>query len=409
MLGPSYVTPTNDKIEELYEESSPNKPVLFLLQAGADPTQTIDDFAVKKKKPSINKVSMGEAQEIPAKEKLKEGHATGRWLLLSNCQLSLELMADMEDLLNPKDHSVHPDFRIWITCEADNAFPLGLLQMAIKNSFVPPKGLQAGLSRTFNTQINPDFLERVEPLDKWRNVVFAVCFMHSIVLERRKYGPLGFTVPYEYNYGDMESSLLFIEKHMNHCFQNQIKESWKAIRYITCEVQYGGRITDDLDREMFSTYGELWLSEKLFDEKYNFNSAYTEFSYIIPQETEHAKYIDYINGMPAQDSPEIFGLNKLADLTFRLNESQALISTLIDTQPKESGGSGGLSREDEVKARIENDFIKNLPPNFDPIDVKNMIAKFKAPPRIDATKNIPLTVFLKQEIAQFQKILDIVR
>ena len=112
-----------------------------MLQAGADPTQTIDDFAVKKKKPSINKVSMGEAQEVPAKEKLKEGHATGRWLLLSNCQLSLELMSDMEDLLNPKGHSVHPDFRIWITCEADTNFPLGLLQMAIKNSFVPPKGL----------------------------------------------------------------------------------------------------------------------------------------------------------------------------------------------------------------------------------------------------------------------------
>ena len=113
--------------------------------------------------------------------------------------------------------------------------------------------------------------------------------------------------------------------------------------------------------------------------------------------------------MPSQDSPIIFGLNTLADLTFRLNESQALINTLVDTQPKESGGSGGLSREDEVKARIENDFIKNLPPNFDPVDVKNLVAKFKALPRIDATKNIPLTVFLKQEIAQFQKILDIVR
>lgn len=207
-----------------------------MLQAGADPTQTVDDFALKKKKPMINKVSMGEAQEIPAKEKMKEGFATGRWLLLSNCQLSLELMSEMEDLLNPKDVVVHPDFRLWITCEAENSFPLGLLQMAIKNTFVPPKGLQAGLSRTFNTQINPDFLERVEPLDKWRNVVYAVCFLHSIVLERRKYGPLGFTVPYEYNYGDMEFSLLFIEKHMNYCFQNQIKESWKAIRYITCEV-----------------------------------------------------------------------------------------------------------------------------------------------------------------------------
>jgi len=104
----------------------------------------------------------------------------------------------------------------------------------------------------------------VEPVDKWVNAVFAVCFMHSIVLERRKFGPLGFTVPYEFNYGDMEASLLFIEKHMTFCFTNQIKESWKAINYITCEIQYGGRITDNMDREMFKTYGELWLKEDIF-------------------------------------------------------------------------------------------------------------------------------------------------
>lgn len=28
--------------------------------------------------------------------------------------------------------------------------------------------------------------------------------------------------------------------------------SFKAMQYMTCEVQYGGRITDELDREMFN-------------------------------------------------------------------------------------------------------------------------------------------------------------
>jgi len=117
VLSRKYIEPINDKIEELFEESAPDKPVLYLLQAGADPTQAIDDFAAKKKKPPVNKVSMGEAQEIPAKEKLALGHKTGQWLLLSNCQLSLELMAEMENLLRPTDHDVDPNFRLWITCE----------------------------------------------------------------------------------------------------------------------------------------------------------------------------------------------------------------------------------------------------------------------------------------------------
>ena len=40
--------------------------------------------------------------------------------------------------------------------------------------------------------INSDFLEKVEPYEKWKNMCFTVCFLHSIVWERRKYGPIGF-------------------------------------------------------------------------------------------------------------------------------------------------------------------------------------------------------------------------
>lgn len=51
--------------------------------------------------------------------------------------------------------------------------------------------------------------------------------------------------------------------------------------------------------------------------------------------------------MPANDSPNIFGLHANADLTFRQKESLEMINVMIDTQPKDSGGGGsGLSRED---------------------------------------------------------------
>jgi dynein heavy chain len=35
-----------------------------------------------------------------------------------------------------------------------------------------------------------------------------------------------------------------------------------------CEVQYGGRITDDLDRELFNAYGEDYLKEAIFGNEY---------------------------------------------------------------------------------------------------------------------------------------------
>lgn len=115
---------------------------------------------------------------------------------------------------------------------------------------------------------------------------------------------------------------------------------------MVCEIQYGGRITDSIDREMFTTYGQLWLTPKVFDEpNYSFNSL-SEFQYYVPDVQEINKYQEYIFSFPEKDSPTIFGLNSTADLTFSINESKAMIDTLIDTAPKSSGGGGGLSKED---------------------------------------------------------------
>lgn len=202
---------------EIWEESTIHKPVLFLLSRGGDPNSFINEFAKKKKQYPVPNVSMGEEMEKPALEMIKAGFVSGKWCILNNCHLSLEFMAQIEHILNPKGVEIHQDFRLFITCEPIDGFPLGLLQMAIKVTTEAPLGLQAGIDRTFNTIINQDFIEKVEPTDKWRQLVFAVCFMHSIVIERRKYGPLGFCIPYEFNNADLEASLLYIDKHMNQC------------------------------------------------------------------------------------------------------------------------------------------------------------------------------------------------
>jgi len=141
VLGDEYIQPVTDPISQQWEESSCNVPVLYLLSPGADPTNNIDEFAKKKKQFPTGKVSMGEEMEKPALEMVKAGFVTGKWVILNNCHLSLEFMAQMEEILNPKGVEIHEEFRLWITCEPHNEFPLGLLQMAIKVTTEPPKGL----------------------------------------------------------------------------------------------------------------------------------------------------------------------------------------------------------------------------------------------------------------------------
>merc|ERR1712050_491847 len=68
-LDGRFTAPVTDAITDIYDESSPRKPVLYLLTAGSDPTLMIDELAKKKKKYPTDKVSMGEGQEKVAREK----------------------------------------------------------------------------------------------------------------------------------------------------------------------------------------------------------------------------------------------------------------------------------------------------------------------------------------------------
>lgn len=382
-----------------------------MLSAGADPTNTIDEFAKKKKQFPTNKVSMGEEQEKPAEHAIVNGgFRDGKWLVLNNCHLSIEFMAKMEEVLNPKNVVVHEDFRLWITCQESKEFPLGLLQMAIKVTTEPPQGLQAGVARTFSTTINQDFLEKVEPYEKWRALVFTLCFMHSIVWERRKFGPLGFCIGYEFNTSDLEASLLYVEKHMTQSMATGSAMSMKAMKYMTCEIQYGGRITDDLDRETFITYGELWITDEVFKEKYCFNNLITEYLYHIPDFNEHSRYLEHIQTLPEKDNPLIFGLNGNADLTYRLKQSGEMIVVLVDTMPKDTSGGSGKSLEEEVKEKLQNELIKLLPPDFIEVEVDEKLKNLKGPKSLsDTGKAVPLNVFLFQEIQRLQLVLGIVR
>jgi len=61
-------------------------------------------------------------------------------------------MEEIESIVVP-EANIHEEFRLWITCEQHPRFPLGLLQKTLKVTNEPPKGLKAGLYKTFTTLI----------------------------------------------------------------------------------------------------------------------------------------------------------------------------------------------------------------------------------------------------------------
>uniref|UniRef100_A0A9J8BJA1 Dynein, axonemal, heavy chain 6 n=1 Tax=Cyprinus carpio carpio TaxID=630221 RepID=A0A9J8BJA1_CYPCA len=276
-LGQQFVENPPVDLATLYADMSPSIPLVFILSTGSDPMGAFLYCRVKS-------ISLGQGQGPIAERMIMEALKTGNWIFLQNCHLAVSWMLAMEELIKTftePDTVIHDDFRLFLSSMPTNVFPVTVLQNSVKV-----------------TQRHTPAYTYLKALET---------YSHK---ERKKFGPLGWNIRYEFNDSDRECALLNLNLY---CQIGHIP--WDALIYITGEITYGGRVTDAWDQRCLRTILKSFFSPATLEDSYTYSKSGIYFA---PNSDSLTEYKQYIEDLPLIDDPEVFGMHENANLAFQV-------------------------------------------------------------------------------------------
>ena len=360
-LGDKFIQPPLFDLKACYNDSFTITPLIFILSSGSDPNKDLDllanDLNMSDK---LQRIALGQGQGKKATMLIEKGIETGNWILLQNCHLSISWMTNLEQICDNFDaNKIHPDFRLWLTSMPTESFPTSILQNGIKITKEPPKGMRANLRNTYikldNSKLNCCQNKTIE----YQKLLFGLSFYHAIVIERKKFGPLGWNIPYEFNDTDFDISAAQLELYVT----SYSEIPYKVLQQLTSVVNYGGRITDDKDMRTSDILIADYLTPKILNKNYKFSLSGIYVSIQANLDDPINSYLDYIDKLPFNAEPEVFGMHENASITSAITEADTTFNIILSLQPRIASGNG-VSREDQIITMAKH-MASQLPELYD--------------------------------------------
>lgn len=143
---------------------------------------------------------------------------------------------------------------------------------------------------------------------------FALSYFHAIIRERRRYGQLGWNLPtYDFNDSDFKVS----SRQLFNMIDNNQEVPFEALRYLCGECNYGGRVTDDMDRRALITILKTFYNQNVITQNpYEFTECQDLKPYVIVRLERAKEYLEFCQKLPdAEDeSPQLVGLHQNASI-----------------------------------------------------------------------------------------------
>ncbi|KAM6403695.1 dynein axonemal heavy chain 17 [Rhynochetos jubatus] len=363
-MGSKFVEGRSVELVQVYEESSPSTPLFFILSPGADPLKDVEALGKKLNftidNGRIHNVSLGQGQEPVAERALELAATQGHWVILQNIHLVAPWLDTLEATVERCSQGSHAEYRVFLSAEPapspqPHVIPQGLLEDSIKLTSEPPAGMSAHLHKALDL-FTQDTLELCSKEAEFKSILFALCYFHAAVTERRKFGAQGWNAPYPFSDSDLTTSVHILRNYL----EPNATVPWDDLRYLVGEIIYGGHITDGWDRRLCRTY----LSEYIRAETLEGEVALAP-GFLIPPSLDYKGYHQYVAEHLPPESPGLYGLHPNADVAFLTLTSDRLFRTLLEMQPKEADAGGGsvASWEEKVQAVLD-ELVERLPEPF---------------------------------------------
>jgi dynein heavy chain len=382
-IGAKYTGGLSSDFSESFKETTKATGVFFILSPGVNPISDVEALGKKMgytfDNGKYHMVSLGQGQEPIAEEAMINAAKNGDWVVLENIHLVVKWLKKLEKVMEDCALTAHENFRFFLTAEpagsrAYHIMPQGILQACIKITNEPPSGVQANLHSALNC-FNQDTLERCARENEFKKILIALVYHHAVIIERRKFGPIGWNVNYPFNKGDLNisSDVLF-----NYLEANSIVP-WIDLRYLFGEIMYGGHITDNIDRRLESTYLQEYLKPEMLDADLELAPGFVA----PPSSLNYEEYHKYIDEMMPAESPYLYGLHPNAEIQYLTETSSRLFAEVLGMQGSTSSGEGdGKSKEEIVKEMLQ-EFTEKLPEPFNMFEMNARVAPEDRTPYIN--------------------------
>jgi len=394
-LGEKFVTPPPFDIAGSYSDSSSTSPLIFILSPGSDPSSALNMFASERGK-EISSLSLGQGQGLKAEKMMEEGIHVGGWVLLQNCHLFASWMPKLDKILEQLDpKQVSSDFRLWLTSYPSDKFPVAILQNSVKITNEAPQGLRANLMGSFlmDPISNEEFFEGSLGPEAFKCLLYALCFFHAVIQERRLFGPLGWNIPYEFTQNDLRISARQLRMFID---DSPGEVPFKAINYLAGECNYGGRVTEKQDRRLLMTLLADYYCPAAIAEGYSLCYEHPEYS--IPPPATHEAVLESIGSLPLVVPPGVYGFHENANLTREQGETYGMMDSLLLTLGQASAG-GGASSEDAIR-QVCSDILERMPEPWSLPEVQE-----RHPTMYEESMNTVLV----QELTRFNGLISVVK